>query len=968
MQSAASSQPNKSLGSQTKAESPSPQTTGAAQVDTPSRPPEQQPSRNSASTASVSTSAAAAVASTSTASSDALRLAEDLRDARIELDEVRRTRERVVDEFKEFRHRYQETLHALEREKAQMERLVAVTEEWFGKAEKMAERREVKLTEDQAICAKRIQEEEEKEKAESAERARLALEEEKRRLEEEERARVDAERAAAEDREKARLLAVQKQQAEEEKARIEAEDRARVDAAEKARIEAENKARAEALEKARIEAEKQQQRANRTEIADRPHETMDQEHPRTPPPRTDRAAYTLVDEQSTENHTASISGIAQTTSPRLTSVAGGLGPAFQPAQTSERQSAYVPLSLGLPSIEVRQISPRATLPVSRDQSNVSQPRAPITTSNNSLAGSASPAVAKTPQRTPDLNKEEQLKAQLLQKKVATPDSTCSKQPSATVTPTAHASSTAGLVDTARTLVAPATSIAAAQATNKNTSPAPRALATPAPPVNGKGPARPHAPAAASTQSHKTGKAARKRGGGPTVMVKPEPSPSPPILSPVVPLRPQALPVVAPAPVSSAPASTRPPVPAAKSTHALPQKPTTGPPPPKNANPTPASQAQARVRVSSGGDRSVRALVTPAGDVATYAPPPASQRSVAQGSQAETPRDRPANTTPLTTRLGYVPNYHNLPLDEDEPWNVAIRDTFGPTDDHSGALLEERSRRSRDNWSPSPVRQSSRGRSGRHSPISSPRSPRRDSYSPMRKRMREDDRERDFSPPPPRRARYSESSNDASPRQRRDSLSGTRGRDYDRAVTPPYPYDYRSPPPNPMPARIEADTYRPYSHTAGRRSPPPPSRAPAPPREPIRQRPARSPVVDDYRRAAPLSNRITGLHRPATPSPPRSPSPQPLVRRMAVPAHQEQNNRDPAPVDLLSRMTDAPAFAPRPSGGKPKLNRGEAPPRRGRNDGKRFEGKRPRTETHAVKEPPPRPSAESKKPLALRFTS
>ena len=235
------------------------------QIDAPSRPPEPVQS----SRASVPSTSPAAVPS------ESIRLFEALRDNRIDLDDVRRTRERARDEFQEFRHRCRETEHALERQKAQMERLVAVCEEWFDKEEHIHERREQRLAGDQARLAA-LQDEErvrerEAELARAGEQARAEAEESRRHEEEQakaqEQARVEAEEKKRQEEERARIEEQARVKAEERKKHEEAERQA--EAAERARLahlkveeekrKADEEAKAKA-EQARLEAEEKKRK------------------------------------------------------------------------------------------------------------------------------------------------------------------------------------------------------------------------------------------------------------------------------------------------------------------------------------------------------------------------------------------------------------------------------------------------------------------------------------------------------------------------------------------------------------------------------------------------------------------------------------------------------------------------------------------------------------------------------------
>ncbi|GJE95481.1 hypothetical protein PsYK624_116660 [Phanerochaete sordida] len=222
-------------------------------ADSPSRPPE--PAAPHRASVPSSSTAPGAAAPPVAAPTESTRLAEALRDNRIDLDDVRRTRERVRDEFQEFKHRSQETEHAHQRQQAQMERLVAVCEEWFDKEERIHERREQRLVGDRERAVALEEDERRRAAVRAAEQERERAEEMRRR---------EVEQAAAEEKARAEAEAAKKQEelkrAEEERQREEAkrQEQERLD---RLKIEEDEREKAKAAEEARVaaEAEKRKQ-------------------------------------------------------------------------------------------------------------------------------------------------------------------------------------------------------------------------------------------------------------------------------------------------------------------------------------------------------------------------------------------------------------------------------------------------------------------------------------------------------------------------------------------------------------------------------------------------------------------------------------------------------------------------------------------------------------------------------------
>ena len=896
--------------------------------DAPSRPPETQHPYPRTTNNSLS------IPSTSV---ERIRLHEELRDSKIELDEIRRVRERVADEYKEFRHRYQETVHALEREKAQMERLVAATDEWFTKSEKMIERREQKLVEEHALCAKRVQ-----------------------------------------DQERDRELDVERAEAEEEKLN-KAEEGAKnkwlkkEEMAKKKKQEGKEQTTAETVKKVSIEQEARDRAANTSR------ETEERGEGRAA--RAQLAGAIPGEQAATGTTNASMALIMDLPPNTAENLLGGL--VYPQAQAdiatrvsndaaqSSGSSTLMPLSLGQPSLEVRPVTPFASGVNSGQQSGALTPMqgSPALSASSLLRRMPSQQLPTTPphiltslpndgqllsgatrpQRhasSPD--KEERLKAKLLEKNKFIHDASPSQAPATSVEPTTKPSHTAvssqgpppvsSSVATVGSCAAASSSTNHASARDRLSAPLQSVAYVTQPIPADQGSGGHPAPSVAFAQASKPKRVAKEQSGGSSVVIKPEPSPPPSLDSPPPsPLRPEAL----------APAAVASPSPVADSivraqlpnnlSSTLPQNPE-GPPPLCQARkPQPIDRIQSKGRIRGNNDGGGWSTNLPTEskleEIAYQADSRNSRHSSIQNDTA-----RPQQASVITDELASVPdrpnymhNYHALHLHEDEPWNTAARPSmdFDVTENRSMTPPEGRPRYGRNYDSPSPTRWSSYDRrcDRRYSPR--PPSPSRPSLSPIRKRLREDEHERDFLPPPSRRARYNNSGSEASPRQR---YASPPGRDQDRhwerprSVSPPRLHNY---PPSPRMQRRAPDVYRPGASLATRRSPSPPRRPPRSPiRNPSRDIPRRPTPDNRGRGTGPPASRASSSSRPPGPVTPPLPAP---LRPMSPPsADLMQRISKGSSIKLLARMTDAPASSRVPEK-RPRVDRTRFKPAAGSSD-------------------------------------
>lgn len=905
-----------------------------AHIDAPSRPPEPATPLHAGATAT----------SPASAPSESSRLAEALRDSRIELDDLRRTRDRVRDEFQEFRHRWQETEHALERQKAQMERLVAVCEEWFDKEERVHERRELRLAADHARLAGLEEEERmrEAERVEAEERTRLEAEEAQRREEEralaEEQAVAEAEaqrRRAEEKRELEAQLAAERRRAEEEAKTREEEAKqrkaalAKAEAQEQARRALENKQRDEEEERARRETEERKKREEaeaKSKAAREAQERLKAEKYKA----AEEARMKAVEEKARREAAGAMAERAQyaTRSPRLSyqtapSTVEAASPSpevvaalslFAPQEavsrafaspSGQRVSPYnpsdaprmAPGALQYPQDEIRTQANAA--PFFEVRQSVSHSNPALAASPPAMTESVSATVGRSsgPADAPRISADMQDRLTGTLAANSAPSSGSSHLPSSAAAPAPADMSlvaqkppsrgTPKIVRNRWTLSSEGSPEERKPVVPSQDMPPPRA--SPAQPSTSEQ-APMSSQASSASQSAKSGKKKKS-----AVSVKPEPSPSPTT---------ESAPTLPPPPAARESVSRPPAV-----VHALPPKPPA--PNPQVRKGQALSKPREQMRMNANGDRpavrppSLEARNSPGAHSAPAAPQLPGDRFVTADQHVVAP---PAHVRvePLADRLNYVPMHGGF---DDDGMVVSARDdspyrAYTPPRAPSPPVPRGRG----DHYSPSPIR-ASRSRERRYSPsparspersYTPPRSPYREPPSPNRKRFRDDDRDL----PPARRPRYD-----------------------DR----PPPHPLREPtPPLPPPARFHGDSYRPDPRDVRRVSPPPSYSAVMSSRVPQDPPPRTEPRTGGQpRRAGPSNARPESMYVPAMPPPPVAP----LSARIGNAAPQQ--DRAPVPRqdhgDLMSRLSD-PRPQPRNGGPRPKSSRApadEPPPRRGR---------------------------------------
>ena len=624
-------------------------------------------------------------------STDMVRIHEDLRAARLELEDVQRTRARVVEEYSEFAHRHAETVYALDRERYQMERLVATTNEWFEKAERMHARRErlLDLEREGLDRAQRALEERElamrkkmkKAEMEGVERERQEREEADEKMRREVEA-VETERLQRDSDERARVQAaeeererrlVEERKTVEQRVRAEAEEQDQLAAAaEKHRCEEEEQAHVEQMvreEKEREEAIKRAARAlaeqnerqqRATEFAVRTAATS------IPQQATFPGSGGILKDSAPNASTPLLDPNSPILKPRSKAHTPLLGPASQSITSPGSKSgvAFSQLSSQTPTLQVRQvrqpISPAPTANTTAgavvvtgvrvgNEATVSlcPPRnstVEISTSRPINAGDIPAHVdgSEGSQRS-QIDREDQLRAKLKEKKTSrTVESTCSPQSESTagaLESSIHASrqdvSTAHLPPDGASLqkeVVPLT--ASPRATSASTvgpaeeiKPAPRPARTPAT-------EQPLYAAAASTgasppasQPVPKSQSNNVNKKGSVSIVKHEPSQSPII---------EAQPVVptrvqTPAMMTAAvrsPVSTNQRHAAPPSDRGLPLKPAVTVLPSQHKTKTPTTKLHEQARTNTSGDRSTRITVN--AQAVTDLPP--SRHASAQGGQ------------------------------------------------------------------------------------------------------------------------------------------------------------------------------------------------------------------------------------------------------------------------------------------------------------------------------------------------